>query len=80
MAVINKSITLQGATAKVVSFTVYPQTNGSYVVTVAGTATDGAAFTEQLATTLTIPAATAVLDNMSARALTELRKANGLET
>lgn len=80
MAIQNKTITLLGAQAKVVSFTVYPQANGTFVVTVAGTATDGAAFTQQLAATVNVAAGVAVLDNMAARALMELRKANGLET
>jgi hypothetical protein len=80
MAIQNKTVTLLGASAKVNSFTVYLQADGSYRVTIAGIATDGAAFEEQLAAAISVPSGVAVLDNMSARALVELRKANGLET
>jgi hypothetical protein len=80
MAIINKSITLLGATAKATSITIYLQPDGSYDVTANGTVTDGASFTEQLAAVKHYPAGTNVLDNMSAAALTELRKQNGLET
>ena len=80
MALTNKTVTVLAATAKVASFTVYPQAGGAFIVTVSGSATDGASFTEQLAATVNVPAGVAVLDNMAARALTELRKANGYET
>ena len=80
MALTNKTVTVLAANAKVASFTVYPQADGKFVVAIAGTATDGANFTEQLAASVTVPAGVAVLDNMAARALTELRKANGYET
>ncbi len=80
MAIVNKSITLLGSTAAVSSFTVFLQPDGSYRVGVNGTVTDGASFMEQLAAQKSYPAGTNVLDNMSAAALTELRKQNGLET
>lgn len=79
MTIQNKSVTILGATAKVVSITIFPQSDGSYVVTVNGTATDGASFTEQIATTATFPSGTNILDNMSAAALSKMRIANGLE-
>lgn len=79
MAIQNKSVTILGATAKVSSFTVFPQADGSYVISAGGTATDSLSGIEQLSLTANFPAV-AVLDNMSARVLTELRKANGLET
>lgn len=80
MAIINKSVTLLGATAKVVSFTVYPQADGSYQVSINGTVTDGAAFIEQLATSATYGSGVAVLNNMRDAALQRLRLDNGLET
>lgn len=79
MAVQNKTVTLLGASAKVTNFTVTPRADGSYAVSIVGTTTDGAAFVEHLLADISIPSGVAVLDNMSARALTELRKANGLE-
>jgi hypothetical protein len=80
MALTNKTVTLLAANAKATSFTVLVQTNGSYVVTANGTVDDGAGFTNQLAATKSYPAGTTLLDNMTATALTELRKQNGLET
>ena len=80
MTIINKSITLLGASTKAVSFTVYVQADNSYTVTATGIATDGAGFNDQIAATKNYPAGTNVLDNMAAAALTELRKQNGLET
>ena len=80
MAIQNKTITLLGATAKLASFTVYPQPDGSYVVTIGGSATDGASFTQQLATTANYGSGVTVLNNMAAAALQRLRQDNGLET
>jgi hypothetical protein len=80
MTVLNRSITILGATAKVTSFTVYPQLDGTYVVTAVGTATDGASFTEQLTVTQSFGSGVAVLNNMSAAALLALQQANGLST
>lgn len=80
MPIQNKTVTLLGASTKLVSFTIFPQADGSYRVSVAGTADDGSGFTEQLAAAKSYPAGTAVLDNISAVALSELRKQNGLET
>ena len=79
MAIQNKTVTILGSTAKVSSFTVYPQADGSYAVSVAGSANDGALFSEQIATSTTFPPGTAVLDNCAAKALQILRIANGLE-
>ena len=66
-------------TAKLSNFTVYPQADGSYIVTASGSATDGASFSEQITVTQSFPSGTAVLDNMAAAALSKLRIANGLE-
>lgn len=80
MPIVNKSITLIGTTAKLSSFTVYPQADGSFTVTINGTVTDGATFTEQLATTANYGSGVATLNNMAAAALQRLRTDNGLET
>lgn len=80
MALQNKTITLLGASAKLSSFAVYPQADGTFRVTISGVADDGAGNVDQIAATVQFPSGVGVLDNMSARALTELRKANGLET
>lgn len=79
MAIQNKTVTILGATAVLKSFTVYPQADGTYVVTAVGTATDGASFTEQIATTATFGSGVAALNNMAAAALQRLRIDNGLE-
>ena len=80
MAIVNKSITLLGATAKLTSFTVYPQADGSFQVAINGTVTDGAQFTEQITTTANYGSGVAVLANMATAALQRLRTDNGLET
>lgn len=79
MTIQNKSVTMLGSTAKLTSFTVYPQADGSYVVTAVGTVTDGAAFTDQIASTASFGSGVAVLNNMSAAALQRLRIDNGFE-
>lgn len=79
MAIQNKTVTFLGANAKLTSFTVIPQPDGSYVVSIAGTTDDGAGFVEQLATTKSYGSGVAVLNNMAAAALSALRIANGLE-
>lgn len=80
MTIQNKSVTILGSSAKLSSFTVFPQADGSYIVTAAGSATDGGSFSQQLAVSQSFPAGTNVLDNMAAAALQKLRQANGLET
>lgn len=79
MAIQNKTVTILGAQTKVTSITIAPQADGSYLVSVGGTATDGAGFTEQIYASASFPAGTTILDNMSASALSKLRIANGLE-
>jgi len=79
MAIQNKTVTFLGSSAKITSFTVYLQTDGSYRVDIVGTADDGAGFVEQIATTKTFGSGVATLNNMSAAALQALRIANGLE-
>lgn len=80
MTILNKSITYQGALTTVVSITIFPQANGSYIVTANGVASDGAGNTQQISVSASFPAGTAQLDNMAAAALQKLRQANGLET
>lgn len=80
MTILNKSITLLGASTTVTSIAIYPQTGGGYIITANGVATDGAGFTDQIQATKSYAPGTGVLDNMSAAALTELRKQNGLES
>lgn len=79
MAIQNKTVTFQGSLTTLTSFNVFLQAGGAYTVVASGVATDGSGNTQQIAVTINLPAGTAVLDNMAARALTELRKANGLE-
>jgi hypothetical protein len=79
MTIQNKTVTFLGSSAKLTSFTVIPQTDGSYIVNIVGTADDGSGFVEQIATTKTYGSGVAVLNNMAAAALQALRIANGLE-
>lgn len=79
MAIQNKTVTMLGATAKVSAFTIYPQADGSYIATITGTVTDGASFTDQLSATKSYGSGVAILNNMAAAALQELRIQNGLE-
>ena len=79
MTVVNKSITYQGSLTTVVSITVYPQANGSYVVTANGVETDGSGNSNSISASATFPPGTATLDNMAAAALQKLRQQNGLE-
>lgn len=80
MAIQNKTVTFLGASAKLTSFTVFPQADGSYRATISGTADDGSGFVEQIATTATFGSGVAALNNMAAAALQKLRQDNGLET
>jgi hypothetical protein len=79
VAIQNKTVTFLGASAKLTSFTVFLQQDGSYIVTAYGTADDGAGFTEQISTSKPFGSGVAVLSNMAAAALQALRIANGLE-
>lgn len=80
LTIINKGITFLGASTTCTSITIYLQPGGGYVITANGVASDGASNTEPISATKAYPPGTNVLDNMSAAALTELRKQNGLET
>lgn len=79
MPIQNKTVTILGSSAKVSAFTIYPQTDGTYVATITGTATDGSTFVQPLAATRVYGSGVATLNNMAAAALTELRTQNGLE-
>lgn len=79
MAIQNKSVTITGASTKLTSVTLYPQLDGSVVISAIGTASDGSATPVSLSEARLQATGVAALDNMVARALTELRKTNGLE-
>lgn len=80
MAINNKSVTLLGSTVKLVSYTIYPQPDGSFRATIQGTVSDGAGVVDAIETRATYPSGTAVLDTTSAAALTRLRQDNGFES
>lgn len=80
MAIQNKTLTLLGASVKLEVFQVYPQADGSYVVSISGVVTDGAGGTQAISTRATFGSGVAVLNNMAAAALQRLRVNNGLET
>ncbi len=80
MAIVNKTVTILGSTAALKSFTVYPQADGTYRVTINGTVSDGASFVDQIETTASYGSGVAVLANMAAAALQRLRTDNGFET
>lgn len=80
MAIINKTVTILGSTAKLTSFTIYPQADGTYRVAINGTVSDGANFIDNIETTASYGSGVAVLNNMSAAALARLRADNGFET
>lgn len=80
MAVKDVTLTLVGAQAAVAQVVLYPQVDGSCVLVATGVTKDNAAKLVTLAEAkLSIPAGTPAIDNLLARALQELRKANGLE-
>lgn len=80
MAIQDKNITLVGAQTAVAQIHIFPQVDGSYVLVVQGITKDGGGAVVTLAEAkLSVPSGVAALDNMATRALTELRKANGLE-
>jgi hypothetical protein len=80
MPIVNKSVTMLGASVRVTSFTIYPQPDGTYRAAVNGTVTDGGQFLDQLEATASYGSGVAVLNNMAAAALTLLRTQNGFET
>lgn len=81
MAITDKTITIRGAQAVVTSVALYPQPDGKVHVVVHGEErSPGGGIVPLDSARQTFPAGVAILDNMLARALRELRLANGLET
>lgn len=82
MATQDKSVVLKWDQAVVVQIAIIPQPNNRITIQVAGTTKDSNGNLVNLAVaTLDIAAGqVSAVDNMLARALIELRKANGLET
>lgn len=82
MAVQDKTVTVKGSDAKVVALQIAPQSSGKIAVSVIGSSNDSLGNEVGLSqlNILLDPGQIAAVDNMLARALIELRKANGLET
>lgn len=80
MPVQDKTVVVRGSQAVVSSVTMYPQSDGSVVVVVSGATKDAGGGGVDLAQAQIRTNGVAVIDNLMARALSELRKANGLET
>lgn len=81
MAIQDKSVTLVGAQTILFSLTMMPNQDGSTTIVASGSTKDSLGNIEQLnpARIIVQPGQVAAVDNMMARALSELRKANGLE-
>lgn len=80
MPVKDVTLTLKGDRAAVAQVILYPQIDGSCVLVASGITYDSASQVVTLKEAkVPCPAGTDVLDKLLARALTELRKANGLE-
>ena len=82
MAIQDKAVTVIGSDARVIALQIAPQPNGKIAVSVAGMSKDSAGNDVGLSqfNVLLDPGQLAAVDNVLARALIELRKANGLET
>lgn len=80
MAIQNKSITVVGAQTAVERITMFPQADGSVVLTAIGKARDLGGLPVDLKEAYLRVTGVAAVDNLVARALIELRKANDLET
>lgn len=81
MPIQNKTITIQGNSVALASVTLYPQPGGGTVVVAVGATVDAQGNAVPLeAAHVTVPAGVGAVDNLLARALRELRLANGLET
>jgi hypothetical protein len=80
MPIQNKTVTILGSTAKLSNFTIYPQDDGTFRVSINGTVSDGGSFVDQISATGSYGAGVAPLVNMAAAALTKLRTDNGFET
>lgn len=80
MAIVNKTVTILGGTAALKSFSVHPQPDGTFRVSIIGTVSDGANFVDQIETSATFAGNVTALVNMAAAALTRLRQDNGFES
>ena len=82
MALQDKTITIRHADTKVLGLSIVPKADGSITLSVGGTSKDSNGNVLVLeGSELTVqPGQVAVIDNLLARALIELRKKNGLET
>lgn len=80
MPIQDKVVTIKGAQAVVSSVTLYPQADGSVILTAHGVSKDASGKVVQLEEARLQVSGIAVIDNLCARALIELRKANALET
>lgn len=82
MPIADKVVTLKANSTAVSAIHIYPQVDGSFVVHVEGVTRDDTNQLVNLSPAKLAPAAgqVASLDGIAARALVELRKANGLET
>lgn len=79
MAIQNKTTTLLGSSAAVTQLSFIPQSDGSTLVVVSGTASDGANAQTLASVSVSYPPGTALISNVLAAALSKLRIANGLE-
>lgn len=82
MAILNRTITINGADAKVVGISLEPQADGSIKISVFGQTKDstGKDIVLEPFVVKVQPGQFAPADNMLARGLVELRKANQLES
>lgn len=79
MPIQDKTITIKGAPTKLTCVQLWPQSDGSVVLIAVGQSVDGLGNTIQLSEARIQASGVAALDNLCSRALTELRKANGVE-
>jgi len=80
MPIQNKSTTLLGLSAVVTQIGFIPQSDGSTLVVVSGTATDSLGNVQTLAPVqVSYPAGTPLIANIMTAALSKIRIANGLE-
>jgi hypothetical protein len=79
MALTDKPITIVAAQTALTKLEAWPQANGSVTLIAFGSTRDGGGNVIPLLNATLNVTGLPVIDNLVARALTELRKANGLE-
>jgi hypothetical protein len=79
MPLTDKPITVIAAQTAISALTLYPQPDGSVVLVAVGATKDSGGSVVALKEARLQVTGLAVIDNLVARGLTELRKANGLE-